>query len=143
MKRLSRLAILAVLGQVVLLASAWILPLASEYRLVSDNISELALGRYGLLLILALAISGLGVVGLSYAIHRLTAGTRGSFVGSLLIGIYGLGGLVVAIFPTDRIDSRTDVLSQSTTGWIHSLTSLVSYLCVIVGMFILTWTFAH
>jgi hypothetical protein len=35
------------------------------------------------------------------------------------------------------------VVSQSTTGWIHSLTSLVSYLCVIVGMFILTWTFAH
>jgi hypothetical protein len=25
---------------------------------------------------------------------------------------------------------------------VHSLTSLVSYLCVIVGMFILTWTFA-
>jgi hypothetical protein len=90
-----------------------------------------------------LGISGLGVIGLSYAIHQLTAGTRGSFVGSLLIGVYGLGGLVVAVFPTDRIDSRTDVMSQSTTGWIHSLTSLVSYLCVIVGMFILTWTFAH
>ena len=116
MKPLTRLAIFAVLGQVVLLASAWILPLASEYRLVSDNISELALGRYGLVLTLALGISGLGVIGLSYAIRQLTAGTRGSFVGSLLIGIYGLGGLVVAIFPTDRIDSRADVLSQSTTG---------------------------
>jgi Protein of unknown function (DUF998) len=143
MKLLSRLAIFAVLGQAVLLASAWALPLTSEYRLVSDNISELALGRYGLVLTLAFGISGLGVIGLSYAIRQLTAGTRGSFVGSLLIGIYGLGGLVVAVFPTDRIDSRTDVLSQSTTGWIHSLTSLVSYLCVIVGMFILTWTFAH
>ena len=143
MKPLTRLAIFAILGQVVLLASAWILPLASEYRLVSDNISELALGRYGLVLTLALGISGLGVIGLSYAIRQLTAGTRGSLVGSLLIGIYGLGGLIVAIFPTDRIDSKADVLSQSTTGWIHSLTSLVSYLCVIVGMFVLTWTFAH
>jgi DNA-binding MarR family transcriptional regulator len=101
------------------------------------------IGRYGLVLTLALGISGLGVIGLSHAIRQLTAGCRGSFVGSLLIGVYGLGGLVVAIFPTDRIDSRTDVVSQSTTGWIHSLTSLVSYLCVIVGMFILTWTFAH
>jgi Protein of unknown function (DUF998) len=143
MKPLSRIGIFAVLGQAVLVASAWILPLASEYRLVTDNISELALGRYGVVLTLALGISGLGVIGLSYAIHQLTAGTRGSFVGSLLIGVYGLGGLVVAVFPTDRIDSRTDVMSQSTTGWIHSLTSLVSYLCVIVGMFILTWTFAH
>jgi hypothetical protein len=142
MKSLTRLAILAVLGQAVLMASAWILPLASEYRLVSDNISELALGRYGLLLTVALGISGLGVIGLSYAIRQLTAGARGSFLGSLLIGVYGLGSLVVAIFPTDRIDSRNDVLSQSTIGWIHSLTSLVSYFCVIVGMFILTWTFA-
>jgi Protein of unknown function (DUF998) len=143
MKPLTRLAIFAVLGQALLLASAWSLPLASEYRLVSDNISELALGRYGLVLTLALGISGLGVIGLSYAIRQLTAGTRGSFAGSLLIGIYGLGGLVVAIFPTDRIDRRADVLSQSTIGWIHSLTSLVSYLCVVVGMFLLTWTFAH
>jgi hypothetical protein len=38
---------------------------------------------------------------------------------------------------------RADIWSQSTTGWIHSLTALVSYLCVIVGMFVLTWTFAH
>jgi hypothetical protein len=75
MKPLTRLAIFAVLGQVVLLASAWILPLASEYHLVSDNISELALGRYGLVLTLALGISGLGVIGLSYAIRQLTAGT--------------------------------------------------------------------
>jgi Protein of unknown function (DUF998) len=45
--------------------------------------------------------------------------------------------------PTDRIDSPTDVSSQSTMGWIHSLTALLSYLCVIVGMFILTWTFAR
>jgi hypothetical protein len=37
MKSLTRLAILAVLGQAVLLATAWILPLASEYRLVSDK----------------------------------------------------------------------------------------------------------
>ena len=62
------------------------LPLASEYRLVTDNISELALGRYGLVLTLALGISGLGVIGLSHAIRQLTAGCRGSFVGSLLIG---------------------------------------------------------
>ena len=40
--------------------------------------------------------------------------------------------------PTDRIDSPTDVSSQSTMGWIHGLTALLSYLCVIVGMFILT-----
>ena len=36
---------LAVTGQLVLLASAWLLPFASEYSLTGDNISELVLGR--------------------------------------------------------------------------------------------------
>ena len=75
--------------------------------------------------------------------HRLTAGIRGEFIGSLLIAIYGVGALVVAIFPTDRIDSKADVWTQSTTGWIHSITAFVAYLSVITGMLILTWTFAR
>lgn len=143
MKRLHQLALFAVLSQVVLLASAWLLPLASEYRLVSDNISELALGRFGWIQTLAFVISGLGVIGLGYAIYHLTSGARGSVLGPLLIGIYGLGAVVVAIFPTDRIDNRAEVYAQSVIGWIHSLTALVSYLCVVVGMFVLTWTFSR
>jgi uncharacterized MnhB-related membrane protein len=51
--------------------------------------------------------------------------------------------MIVAIFPTDRIDSRADVVSQSTTGWVHSLTAFMAYISVSVGMFILTWTFAR
>jgi hypothetical protein len=133
----------AVVGQLILVAIAWILPLVSEYRLVGDNISELAIGPYGFVQTLAFVISGLGVIGLASAIRRLTTGSRGSFVGSLLIGIYGLGALVVAIFPTDRIDSEADVWSQSATGWIHTITAFVAYISAIVGMFVLTWTFAR
>jgi Protein of unknown function (DUF998) len=143
MKPAPQLATLAVIGEAVLLASAWLLPLASEYRLISDNISELALGRYGFVQTLAFVISGLAVIGLAYVIRQLTRGSRGSFLGSLLIGIYGVAGLVVAIFPTDRIDSRADVTSQSVIGWVHTLTAFVAYLSVIVGMFVLTWTFGH
>ena len=143
MKHLRSLAILTVVGQTVLLASAWILPVASEYRLLSDNISELALGRYGFIQTLAFVLSGLGAIGLAYVIRQLIRGSRGSFVASILIGIYGLAGVIVAIFPTDRIDSSADVVSQSTTGWIHTLTALVAYISVTVGMFILTWTFAR
>jgi hypothetical protein len=143
MIRLRQLALFAVAGQLILLGSAWLLPLVSEYRLVGDNISELVLGRYGWVQILAFIISGLGIIGLAYAIYRLTSGARGSILGPLLIGIYGFGGVVVAIFPTDRIDSRADVYSQSVFGWIHSLTAAVSFLCVVVGMFVLTWTFSR
>ena len=131
------------LGSWVFLASAWLLPAVSEYHFVGDNISELAIGQYGFVQTLAFVISGLGVLALAYAIHRLTAGIRGSLLGSVFIAIYGLGALVVAIFPTDRIDTKADVWSQSTTGWIHSITAFVAYLSVITGMLILTWTFAR
>ncbi len=40
---LSQPAILAIVGQGFLFASAWLLPLASEYSLVGDDISELVL----------------------------------------------------------------------------------------------------
>jgi hypothetical protein len=143
MRRLPSFAVFAIVGQLILMASAWLLPLVSEYRLVDDNISELSIGRYGFVQTLAFVISGLGVIGLAYAIRRLTIGSRGSFLGLLLIGIYGIGALVVAIFPTDRIDSEADVWSQSATGWIHTITAFVAYLSAIVGMFVLTWTFAR
>ena len=45
MKRLRQLAVFAIVSQVIFLGSAWLLPLATEYRLVGDNISELVLGR--------------------------------------------------------------------------------------------------
>lgn len=143
MRPLPQLAVFAIVGQLILLASAWLLPAVSEYRLVGDAISELAIGRYGFVQTLAFVISGLGVLGLVCAAHRLAAGIRGAFLGSLLIAIYGLCALVVAIFPTDRIDSKADVWSQSTTGWIHSITAFVAYLSVITGMLVLTWTFAR
>jgi hypothetical protein len=118
MKPLPQLATLAVIGETVLLASAWLLPLGSEHRLVGDNISELALGRFGFIQTLAFVISGLAVIGLAYTIHQLTRGSLGSFLGSLLIGIYGVAGLVVAIFPTDRIGLMQRLMITAVSGWL-------------------------
>ncbi|MCL4301228.1 MAG: DUF998 domain-containing protein [Anaerolineae bacterium] len=141
-QRLSLLAVLAIVGQVVLLASAWLLPIVSEYSLVGDNISELVLGRYGFVQTAAFLVAGIGTLGLAFAIRELTADSWGSFIGSLLIGIYGAGAILSAIFPTDPINSPAEVWSQSTTGMIHSFVALVSFVCAVVGMFVLThWTF--
>jgi hypothetical protein len=139
---LSELASLAILGQVILFASAWLLPIFSEYRLIGDNISELVLGRYGFIQTLAFLVAGLGTLGLAFAIRKLTQGAWGSLLGSLLVGLYGLGAILVAIFPTDRVDTATDVWAQSTTGMIHMLAALFSFLGMIIAMFILTRTFA-
>jgi hypothetical protein len=104
--------------------------------------SELVLGRFGWVQTVAFIIAGIGTLALAYALRHLTAGTWGSRVGSLLVGVYGVGAILVAIFPTDRIDSPADVASQSTTGLIHVTISLVSFVCMIVAMFIFTRTFA-
>lgn len=141
-QRLSMLAALAIAGQVILLASAWLLPFVSEYSLIGDNISELVLGRFGFVQTAAFVIAGVGTLGLVYALRKLTAGSWGSLTGSLLVGIYGAGAVLSAIFPTDRVDSPADIASLSTTGTIHSTVALISFVCIIVGMFVLTRTFA-
>jgi hypothetical protein len=135
------LAALAIAGQLVLAASALLLPIWSEYGLIGDNISELVLGRYGLAQTGAFLIVGLGTLALAFAIRKLTAGSWGSLVGSLLIAIYGAGAILSAIFPTDRIDSQADLSALSVTGSIHIGVFIASFASVIVGMFVLTRTF--
>lgn len=135
------LAAAAIGGQALLLATAWLLPVWSQFSLVGDNISELVLGRYGYVQTAAFLVAGLGTVGLAYAIRASTTGSWGSVVGSLLIAGYGAGAILSAVFPTDRIAEPADVWPQSTTGTVHLAVSLVAFPCMIVGMFVLTRTF--
>jgi hypothetical protein len=69
---LSLLATLAIVGQLVLLASALLLPIWSQYSLIHDNISELALGRHGFIQTAAFVIAGVGTLALALAIRQLT-----------------------------------------------------------------------
>jgi hypothetical protein len=142
-RQLSLLATLAIVGQLALAASALLLPVWSEYGLTGDNISELALGRFGYLQTAAFLAVGLGTLGLAYLIRRLTAGSGGSLIGSVLIAVYGAGAIGSAVFPTDRIDSPADLSSLSATGAIHIGIALASFVCAIAGMFVLTRTFAR
>jgi hypothetical protein len=142
-QRLSLLAMFAIAGKVLLLASAWLLPLVSEYRLIGDTISETALGRYGFVQTVAFAVSGLGTLGLAFTIRQLTAGTRGSLVGTLLLAVYGAGAILSAIFPTDPVESAGVVWAQAAPNMIvHMIVGLVSFLSVTVGVVMLTWTFS-
>jgi hypothetical protein len=119
-----------------------LLPIWSQYSLIRDNISELALGRYGFIQTAAFVIAGVGTLGLALAIRQLTKGSGGSRVGSLLVAVYGAGAILSA-FPTDRIDSPTDMSSLSATGAIHIAVAIASFVSVIVGTFVLTRTFAR
>lgn len=138
---LTAMAAVAIAGQVILLASAFLLPFVSEYRLVGDNISELVLGEFGWVQQLALIIAGVGTVALAVGLRQLTAGTWGSRVGSYLVGLYGVGAVLVALFPTVRVDRPEDVWTQSPTGMIHVGISTVSFVAMVLAMFILFRTF--
>jgi hypothetical protein len=142
-RRLSQLAAVAIVGQLVLVATALLLPIWSQYSLVRDNISELALGRYGFVQTAAFVVAGAGTLALAFAIRQLTKGAWGSRVGSLLIAVYGAGAILSAVFPTDRIDGPVDLSSLSGTGAIHIAVAIASFVGVIAGMFVLTRTFAH
>lgn len=142
-QRIAMLATLTIEGQVAFLASMMLLPAVSEYSLVGDYVSELAIGRYGIIQRVASVLVGLGTLALAFVIFALSAGVPGSRVGSVLIAAHGAGAILAAIFPTERVDTAADVWSQSTPGLIHAGVSIVSFICVIVGMLILTWTFAR
>lgn len=58
-----------------------------------------------------------------------------------LAGGYGAGAVLVAAFPTERIDRPEDVWVQTTTGMIHVTVSLISFVAMITAMFILFRTF--
>lgn len=137
----SLIAAVAVAGQLLLLGTAWLLPAFSEYELFADSISELALGQFGLVLTAGFVAAGAGTLGLAVLLRRLTAGSRGSLVGTVLIGVYGAGAIHSAVFPTDRIDAPADVWTQSTVGTLHAIVALVSFASVVIGMFVLSTTF--
>ena len=139
--RLKSIALVTIAAQVFLVAVAMLLPIPSEFSFTGDNISELVLGDFGVVQTIAFVVGGVGTLCLAYALWKLTTGTL-SRIGSVCVAIYGVGALLVALFPTDRIDSSDDVASMSGVGAIHSGVALVAFLSMVLGMVLLTWAFA-
>lgn len=139
-RTITLLAVLGIAGHAFSAAIAWLLPLFSGYTLIGNNISELVLGRYGYLQTAFLA-AGVGTLAIAVGVRWATNGSWGSRVGSLLVGFFGAGSILLAIFPTDRTDTPEDLSSMTTVGTIHILVSLVSFACAIAGMLVLTRTF--
>ena len=100
------------------------------------------MGQFGWVQTVAFVGAGIGTLALAYALRQLTAGTWGSRVGSLLVGVYGVGAVLIAIFPTDRIDSLADMASLSTAGLIHAAAALMSSVSMIAAMAVFVRTFA-
>jgi len=134
--RLDFLAKTALAGTACFVASVLLLPLISEYTLIGDYISVLAIGRFGFVQTIAFLALGIGSLALAAGIRRTTRGSWGSLVGSVFFGISGVGTLIAAIFPIDGA-----MQPQTAAGTVHSLAALVTFVCAVLGMFVLTRTF--
>ena len=130
------LATVALVGSGCFVASALLLPAVSEYGIKQDFISELAIGRYGFVQTLAFVAFGIAAVALAAGLRKSTKGSWGSLVGSILVGLFGIGVLLDAVFPLDPGGQMTTV-----AGTAHLMAALAAFVCMIVAMFVLSRTF--
>ena len=136
-------AVLAMLGFAFFAVSAVVLPLFSEYGLVEDYISELAIGRHGYVQTAAFFASGLGSLALAFGLRGTTRGVRGSRLGPVLVVLFGVGVVLAGIFPTDAIDAEGQLRSQTASGTVHFAAALLAYVVGIAAMLVLSSTFGR
>ena len=127
------LAIAGIALYVLLDVVAQLLP--PHYSPISQAESDLAVGPYGYVMAINFVVRGFltfaFLVGLIGATHL---GARAR-VGVALLAIWGLGALILAVFPTD-VGSVVTV-----HGTIHNLTALVAFLGGAFGTLLLSFHF--
>src|ERR671913_1637205 len=139
-RRLELIAAGVIVGLAFFAAIALLLPLVSEYSLTADYISELAIGRYGYLQIVAFFAAGFGTLALAWAVREATNGSGGSRLGSALMGLYGVGIILTGVFPTDEIDPAGRVGSPTIAGTAHEVVSFLAFMLGLAGVFVLSRT---
>ncbi|MGP8025009.1 MAG: DUF998 domain-containing protein [Methanobacterium sp.] len=113
--------------------------LPPHYSPISQTESDLAIGPFGHIMTLNFFVRG--IFSLSFlAGSIITLGAKKSQyrLGLILIGIWGVGALFLAIFPTDLSSSN-----PSLHGIIHSITALLAFLGGGFGTFVITLKFRN
>jgi len=124
-----RLAVLTIVGiavYVAIVAIAQLLP--PHYSAISTAESDLAVGRYGWLMTSAFVVRGALSLALVAALALTTRGAARSRLGLWLIGLWGAGALLLAVFPTDLPGA-----TRTVHGGIHALVALVAFFAVALG----------
>ena len=148
-RRLSFLGSLALAG-----AAFWATALVTMHPGPQTNdtstISEYAVGPYGGFYMAADVTLGIGFVALALGVRGATTASRTSRIGSLLVGLNGLGWIVGGLFVVDPECGRAVAASLPCSeggepvtahGAIHGLSGAISILSLIVGMLLLSRAF--
>ncbi|MDP9352575.1 MAG: DUF998 domain-containing protein [Chloroflexota bacterium] len=117
----------------------------------TSTISAYAVGPHGWLMTTAFLFLGLGALALAIGLHRAMTPSRWLLVGTVLVGVFGIGFILAGVFPVGgcenvqcvaRFESGADV-SMSAAAIAHGAGALLGLLLLIVGMLVLSRAFKH
>jgi hypothetical protein len=112
-----------------------------HYSLVSQAVSDLAVGPLGWLMSTAFVLSGLSILIFVAGAFTATIRNTRSTIGFLLLGIWGMATFAIGFFPPDIVDARgypgsamAFRLSLSTHGKIHLILASIVFLSMTLGI---------
>lgn len=136
-KQVARIATIAVVGIAYFLIAVIALHfLRPDYDPVSRWVSEYAVGSYGFLMTSAFFGLSLGSLALVIGLYQGVSRSGRSWIGLLLLGIWGVGILIAGIFPGDLRGAP-----ETISGNIHDLASLLSFFSLIAATILLSRRF--
>jgi hypothetical membrane protein len=133
------LALLPVIGivlYVILDVIAQLLP--PHYSALSQAESDLAVGPYGFVMTINFVVRGLLSLALVWVLSRAMSKSGLSRAGLVLLAVWGIGALVLAIFPTDLAGAKPTL-----HGVIHLFVALLAFICGAIGELLLALHFAR
>jgi hypothetical membrane protein len=132
---LALLTIIGIVLYVILDVIAQMLP--PHYNAISQAESDLAVGPYGFVMTINFVVRGLLGLALVWALSRAVAKSGLSRAGLVLLAIWGIGALVLALFPTDLAGAKPTL-----HGVIHLFVALLAFICGAIGELLLALHFA-
>ena len=132
------LALLTIVGlvlYVILDVIAQLLP--PHYNAISQAESDLAVGPYGFVMTINFVLRGLLALALVWALSRAAPKSGLSRTGLALLALWGIGALVLALFPTDLAGAKPTL-----HGVIHLFVALLAFICGAIGELLLALRFA-
>lgn len=132
---LALITIIGIVLYVIIDVIAQLLP--PHYNAITKAESDLAVGPYGFLMAINFVIRGLLSLALLIALTRTTTKEGRSQFGLILLGIWAVGALLLALFPTDLAGQKPTL-----HGLIHLLVAFIAFVCVAIGELLLSLRFA-
>jgi hypothetical protein len=141
-KQAARLAGTITVGAVVYAVAALAVLhfLRPEYDPVTRVISNYAVGPYGFLMTAVFFALAIGMLSSAFGIYKGVVPAARSAGGLTLLVLAGVGGVLVALFPTDV---TPEDLPITTVGIIHVLASVASLACFVVASLLLSRRFKN